>query len=130
MPRFQPETFAQNLELVAVVEAVAGEKAATPAQVALAWVLSRGEDVVPIPGTKRRKYLEENVGALEIELTADDLERLETAFPEGATARDRHEDIGTVHPERIAGPQDCKARRRSRKQKCSSGCAASPSTVP
>ena len=97
MPRFQQENFAQNLELVAVVEAVAGEKGATPAQVALAWVLSRGEDVVPIPGTKRRKYLEENVGALEIELTADDLERLEAAFPEGATAGDRYENMATVN---------------------------------
>jgi len=97
MPRFQPENFAQNLELVAVVEAVAGEKGATPAQVALAWVLSRGEDVVPIPGTKRRKYLEENVGALEIELTADDLERLEAAFPEGVTAGDRYENMSTVN---------------------------------
>ncbi len=97
MPRFQPENFPQNLELVAVVEAVAGEKVATPAQVALAWVLSRGEDVVPIPGTKRRKYLEENVGALEIELTADDLERLEAAFPEGVTAGDRYENMSTVN---------------------------------
>jgi len=97
MPRFQPENFAQNLELVAAVEAVAREKGATPAQIALAWVLSRGEDVVPIPGTKRRKYLEENVAALEIELTADDLERLEAAFPQGLTAGDRYENMSTVN---------------------------------
>jgi aryl-alcohol dehydrogenase-like predicted oxidoreductase len=97
MPRFQPENFAQNLELVAAVEAVAREKGATPAQIALAWVLSRGEDVVPIPGTKRRTYLEENVAALDIELTADDLERLEAAFPQGATAGDRYENMATVN---------------------------------
>ncbi len=97
MPRFQPENFDQNLELVAAVEAVGREKGATPAQIALAWVLSRGEDVVPIPGTKRRKYLEENVAALEIELTADDLERLEAAFPQGLTAGDRYENMSTVN---------------------------------
>jgi aryl-alcohol dehydrogenase-like predicted oxidoreductase len=97
MPRFQPENFTKNLELVAEVEGIAEEKDATPAQIALAWVLSRGEDIVPIPGTKRRKYLEENVGALDIGLTEGDIERLEAAFPEGATSGDRYENMSTVN---------------------------------
>jgi aryl-alcohol dehydrogenase-like predicted oxidoreductase len=94
MPRFSPENFDKNLELVAEVERIAEEKGATPAQIALAWVLSRGEDIVPIPGTKRRKYLEENVGALDVNLTEHDLQRLEEAFP---TAGLRYPDMSTVN---------------------------------
>jgi len=68
----------------------------TPAQLALAWVLSRGDDVVPIPGTKRRKYLEENAGASDVELTDDDLAKIEEAFPKGSTAGDRYADMSTI----------------------------------
>jgi aryl-alcohol dehydrogenase-like predicted oxidoreductase len=96
-PRFQPENFAKNFELVAEVERIAKEKGATTAQVALAWVLSRGDDIVPIPGTKRRKYLEENVGALDIHLTEDEIGRLEEAFPQGAAVGDRYENMSTVN---------------------------------
>ncbi len=71
-PRFQGENFTANLRIVDEVRAVAGEAGATPAQVALAWVLAAGDDVVPIPGTKRVRYLEENVGALDVRLTADE----------------------------------------------------------
>ena len=89
-PRFQGENFQRNLQLVAKVEEIAREKKVTPAQLALAWVLSRGKDVVPIPGTKHRKYLEENVGALGIKLTAKDLKRLEAVVPRGAAAGERY----------------------------------------
>jgi aryl-alcohol dehydrogenase-like predicted oxidoreductase len=95
-PRFQGENFQRNLDLVAQVEAIATEKGATPSQLALAWVLAQGDDVVPIPGTKRRAYLEENAGADEIELTDDDLRRLDDVFPEGA-AGDRYPDMSTVN---------------------------------
>jgi aryl-alcohol dehydrogenase-like predicted oxidoreductase len=93
-PRFQGENLDANLELVRRVEEVAEGKGATPAQVALAWVLSRGEDVVPIPGTKRRKYLEENAGASDLELTAEELALLEEPF---ATAGARYPDMSTVN---------------------------------
>ena len=96
-PRFQEENLRRNLELVAEVEAVAAEKGVTPSQLALAWVLSRGDDVVPIPGTKRRTYLEENAAAADVELTAGELERLERAFPAGAAAGDRYPDMSTVN---------------------------------
>jgi aryl-alcohol dehydrogenase-like predicted oxidoreductase len=96
-PRFQEENLRQNLALVAEVEALAAEKGVTPSQVAIAWVLSRGEDIVPIPGTKRRTYLEENAAAIEIDLTREDIERLERAFPVGATAGDRYPDMSTVN---------------------------------
>jgi aryl-alcohol dehydrogenase-like predicted oxidoreductase len=96
-PRFQGENFRRNLELVQVVEEIAQEKGATSAQVALAWVLSRGEDVVPIPGTKRRRYLEENVPALGVKLADDELERLEEAFPRGVTAGDRYANMSSVN---------------------------------
>jgi aryl-alcohol dehydrogenase-like predicted oxidoreductase len=95
-PRFQGENFDRNLDLVAQVEAIAAEKGVTPSQLALAWVLAQGDDVVPIPGTKRRAYLEENAGAVEIELTDDDLRRLDDVFPEGA-AGDRYPDMSTVN---------------------------------
>jgi aryl-alcohol dehydrogenase-like predicted oxidoreductase len=89
-PRFKAQAFEQNMELVRVVEEIAEEHDATPAQIALAWVLSRGNDVVPIPGTKRVKYLEENVGAAGIELTDDDRRRLDEAFPVGAAQGERY----------------------------------------
>jgi len=76
-PRFQGENFRRNLDLVKRVEEIAREKRCTPAQLALAWVLAQGEDIVPIPGTKRRKYLQENIGALDVDLTGKDLERID-----------------------------------------------------
>jgi aryl-alcohol dehydrogenase-like predicted oxidoreductase len=85
-PRFQGENFAKNLKLVDDVKDLAREKGCTPAQLALAWVMAQGEDVAPIPGTKRRTYLEENAGAVSVTLTADDLRRIDEAFPKGATA--------------------------------------------
>jgi aryl-alcohol dehydrogenase-like predicted oxidoreductase len=96
-PRFQEENLRRNLELVAEVEMLAAEKGVTPSQIALAWVLSRGDDVVPIPGTKRRTYLEENAAAANLELSAEELERLERAFPAGAAAGDRYPDMSTVN---------------------------------
>ena len=89
-PRFQGENFALNLALVDRVRALAADKQCTPAQLALAWVLSRGEDIVPIPGTKQRKYLDENAGALAIELEASDLAALEAVFPQHAAAGARY----------------------------------------
>jgi aryl-alcohol dehydrogenase-like predicted oxidoreductase len=89
-PRFQGENFQKNLDLVQSVEQIASEKDCTPSQLALAWVLAQGDDVVPIPGTKRRKYLEDNVGAVNVELTADDLHRIEEVFPNGAAAGERY----------------------------------------
>jgi aryl-alcohol dehydrogenase-like predicted oxidoreductase len=96
-PRFQGENFQRNLDLVAQVDEIAAERGVTPGQLALAWVLSRGADVVPIPGTTRVPHLEENVGALEVGLTEDDLERLEEAFPKGATSGDRYSDMSAVN---------------------------------
>jgi aryl-alcohol dehydrogenase-like predicted oxidoreductase len=93
-PRFSDENLNRNLELVHTVEALAKEKACKPSQIALAWVLSRGGDVVPIPGTKRRVYLEENAAAAGISLSAADLERLEKAFPKGAAAGERYAPAG------------------------------------
>jgi aryl-alcohol dehydrogenase-like predicted oxidoreductase len=89
-PRFQGENFAKNLALVGRIEALAREKGCTASQLALAWVLSRGEDVVPIFGTKRRKYLLENLKALEVRLGPEDLRRIEEAAPKGAVAGDRY----------------------------------------
>jgi aryl-alcohol dehydrogenase-like predicted oxidoreductase len=85
-PRFQGENFQKNQDLVRQVEEIAKEIGCKPSQLALAWVLAQGDDIVPIPGTKRRKYLEENVAALEVQLTADHLRRLAEAFPHGAAA--------------------------------------------
>ena len=96
-PRFQAENLERNLELVAHVDELAEEKGITPSQLALAWVLSRGDDVVPIPGTKRRTYLEENAAATEVELSSDELERLEQVFPPGAASGDRYPDMSTVN---------------------------------
>jgi aryl-alcohol dehydrogenase-like predicted oxidoreductase len=95
-PRFQGANFQRNLDLVARVRELAAEKGVTPAQLALAWVLSRGDDIVPIPGTKRRTYLEENAAAGDVELTEDDLEKIEEAFPKGATAGDRYADMSAI----------------------------------
>jgi aryl-alcohol dehydrogenase-like predicted oxidoreductase len=95
-PRFQGENFERNLDLVERVQEIAREKGVTPAQLALAWVLSRGDDVVPIPGTKRRTYLEENTRAVTVELTDDDLARIEEAVPPGATAGDRYADMSPI----------------------------------
>jgi aryl-alcohol dehydrogenase-like predicted oxidoreductase len=89
-PRFQGENFQKNLDLVKQVELMAREKDCQPSQLALAWVLAQGDDVVPIPGTKRRQYLEENAGAVEIDLTIDDLRRLNEVFPTGAAAGERY----------------------------------------
>ena len=89
-PRFQGENFYRNLELVKRIEELAREKKATPSQLALAWVLSRGKDVVPIPGTKRRKYLEENAAAVGIRLTPEDLRRIDQVAPPGVAAGDRY----------------------------------------
>src|SRR5271165_5717819 len=85
-PRFQGENFRKNLDLVKEVEEMASEKRCKPSQLALAWVLAQGDDIVPIPGTKRRKYLEENAAAVDLELTSDDLRRLNEVFPSGAAA--------------------------------------------
>jgi aryl-alcohol dehydrogenase-like predicted oxidoreductase len=96
-PRFQGANFTRNLELVAQVRQIAREKDCTPGQLALAWVMAQGEDIVPIPGTKRRTYLEENVAAVELELTAEDLERIDDAAPVGAAAGDRYPDMSAVN---------------------------------
>ncbi len=95
-PRFQGENLDRNLVLVSKVEQLASEKGCTPAQLALAWVLAQGDDVVPIPGTKRRTYLEQNVAADEITLTVDDLEQLDQIAPAGAAAGDRYADMSPV----------------------------------
>jgi len=89
-PRFQGENFQKNLDLVARVEDIAKEKECTPSQLALAWLLAQGEDVIPIPGTKRRKYLEENVGGMSVTLTADDLRRIDEVAPHGAASGARY----------------------------------------
>jgi aryl-alcohol dehydrogenase-like predicted oxidoreductase len=89
-PRFQGDNFQKNLELVKKVENLARQKKCTPSQLALAWVLAQGEDIVPIPGTKRVKYLEENVGALDVNLTPDDLAQIERILPKGVVAGRRY----------------------------------------
>ncbi|CAM5581815.1 Aryl-alcohol dehydrogenase-like predicted oxidoreductase OS=Streptomyces griseomycini OX=66895 GN=FHS37_003231 PE=4 SV=1 [Streptomyces griseomycini] len=86
-PRFQDANLEANLRLAAKVKEIAAEKDVTPAQLAIAWVLARGEDLVPIPGTKRRTYLEQNAAAVDIELTADDLTRIDAELPEAAGER-------------------------------------------
>ena len=89
-PRFAEENFKKNLELADRVRQVADEKGVTPGQLALAWLLHRGEDIVPIPGTKRREYLEENAGAADVRLTEEDLRRIEEAMPRGSAAGERY----------------------------------------
>jgi aryl-alcohol dehydrogenase-like predicted oxidoreductase len=92
-PRFQGENFQKNLDLVARVELLAKKKRCTPGQLALAWLLAQGDEIIPIPGTKRRKYLEENAGALQVKLTADDLQRIEEVAPKGAAAGQRYPEV-------------------------------------
>ncbi|MHC5612462.1 MAG: aldo/keto reductase [Nostoc sp.] len=96
-PRFQGKNFYKNLELVEQVKAIATEKGVTSSQLALAWLLAQGEDIVPIPGTKRRTYLEENIAATEITLTEQELNRLETVAPKDVAAGDRYPDMSTVN---------------------------------
>ncbi len=98
-PRFQGENFYKNLKLVDKVKAIATAKGVTPSQLALAWLLAQGDDIVPIPGTKRRKYLEENVGATEITLTPNELSQIEAVAPKGVAAGDRYhaQGMATVH---------------------------------
>ena len=89
-PRFQGDNFQKNLDLVKEVEEIAREKRCKPSQLALAWVLAQGDDIVPIPGTKRRKYIEENAAAVDVKLTPEDLRRLDHIFPSGAAAGSRY----------------------------------------
>ena len=89
-PRFQGENFARNLELVARIAQLARAKQCTPSQLALAWVLARGEDIVPIPGTKRVRYLDENAAGATVTLSAAELEGLDAVFPKGAAAGERY----------------------------------------
>jgi aryl-alcohol dehydrogenase-like predicted oxidoreductase len=93
-PRFQGANFQKNLDLVTLLEQMAAEKRCTPSQLALAWLLHQGDDIVPIPGTKRVKYLEENVAAIEVELTPQDLRRIEAIAPKGVAAGPRYPDAG------------------------------------
>jgi aryl-alcohol dehydrogenase-like predicted oxidoreductase len=95
-PRFQGENFRRNMELVDRVEQIASEKGVKPGQLALAWVMAQGEDVVPIPGTKRREYLEENVAAADVELSDEDLRRIDEAVPAGAAAGERYPDMSSI----------------------------------
>ena len=95
-PRFQGENFQKNLDLVKSIEAMAAEKRCKPSQLALAWVLAQGNDIVPIPGTKRRKYLEENVAAMNVKLSADDLRRIDEVAPKGFA-------VGSRYPEALMG---------------------------
>jgi aryl-alcohol dehydrogenase-like predicted oxidoreductase len=96
MPRFQGENFKRNLRLLDKIQEIATERKCTPAQLALAWLLAQGDDIVPIPGTKRRERLEENLSALDIVLTEDELTRIADVAPPGAAA-------GTRYPEAIMG---------------------------
>ena len=94
MPRFEEENFRRNMQLVEKIRALAADKGCTPAQLALAWLLAQGEDIVPIPGTKRRAYLEENVGALDVRLTPEELAEIDTFLPPGAAAGPRYPERG------------------------------------
>jgi aryl-alcohol dehydrogenase-like predicted oxidoreductase len=96
-PRFQGNNFYKNLELVDKVRQLACDKGVEPGQIALAWVLAQGEDIVPIPGTKHLKYLKQNIAAADIELTEHDLQYLDMAIPRGSTAGDRYADLSTVN---------------------------------
>ncbi len=98
-PRFQDQNFQHNVKLVRQIEDIAQEKGVTPSQLVLAWLLARGEDVFPIPGTKRRERIEENAGAVSVRLSAEDLERIDLAMPPGAAAGSRYPDaqMKSVH---------------------------------
>ena len=95
-PRFQGENLQRNLDLVERVKAIAREKGCTPGQLALAWALSRGDDIVPIPGTKHVRYVEENAGARDVELTDEDLARLDDVAPVGVAAGERYADMSSI----------------------------------
>jgi aryl-alcohol dehydrogenase-like predicted oxidoreductase len=95
-PRFEAENLERNLVIVDRLEEVAREKGATPGQLALAWVMHQGDDIVPIPGTKRVAYLEENAAAVDLELTEEDLQRLDEIAPHGVAAGDRYADMSTI----------------------------------
>ncbi len=97
-PRFQGENFAKNLDLVDRVRKLAAEKGCTPGQLALAWVLAQGDDVAPIPGTKRVRYLEENAAAVDVDLTAADLAAIDAAFPNDVAAGARYPDMSPIEP--------------------------------
>jgi aryl-alcohol dehydrogenase-like predicted oxidoreductase len=90
MPRFQDQNFEKNLSIVRALETLAQARGATPGQLALAWVLAQGDDIVPIPGTKRRKYLEENIAAVEISLSQAELEEIARVIPKGTAAGERY----------------------------------------
>ena len=96
-PRFQGDNFQKNLDLVKKVEEIAEEKNCTPAQLALAWLLAQGEDIVPIPGTKRRKYLEENIAAVDVVLSEEDLRRIDAVAPMGVAEGDRYPNMSSVN---------------------------------
>ena len=96
-PRFQGENFAKNLAVVERVAAIAKQKSVTPAQLALAWVLAQGDDVVPIPGTKRVGYLEDNLAAAKVTLTPDELARIDQASPKGSAVGNRYADMSTIN---------------------------------
>ena len=96
-PRFQGENFYKNLELVNRVKEIAQAKGVTASQLAIAWLLAQGNDIVPIPGTKHRKYLEENVAAAEISMTSEELKQIEAVAPQGVTAGDRYSDMSQVN---------------------------------
>jgi aryl-alcohol dehydrogenase-like predicted oxidoreductase len=96
-PRFQGENFNKNLQVVERVKEIAAQKGVTPGQLAIAWLLAQGDDIVPIPGTKRRNYLEENVAAVDITLTQEDLDRIEEVAPKGIALGDRYPDMSTVN---------------------------------
>lgn len=95
-PRFQGEAFQRNLDLVRAIEEMARDKGCTPAQLALAWVLARGNDIVPIPGTKRRTYLDDNLGALDVTLDDADLRRIDEVLPPGAASGERYPSMATI----------------------------------
>jgi aryl-alcohol dehydrogenase-like predicted oxidoreductase len=96
-PRFQGENFAKNLEAVERVNQIAAERGVSPSELAIAWVLAQGEDIVPIPGTKRRKYLEQNVRAADLVLSRAELDRINEVLPKGAAAGNRYPDMSTVN---------------------------------
>lgn len=96
-PRFQGENFTKNLDLVNQIKELAREKDCQPSQLALAWILSQGDDIVPIPGTKRIQYLEENIGALKIQLSKEDLRRINEVAPKGVAAGERYPDMSSVN---------------------------------
>ncbi|MBE9037532.1 aldo/keto reductase [aff. Roholtiella sp. LEGE 12411] len=97
MPRFQGENFYKNLQLVEQVKEIAAKKSVTPGQLALAWLLAQGDDIVPIPGTKRRTYLEENVASVDITLTAEELARIQEVAPKSVAVGDRYADMSSVN---------------------------------